>query len=220
MMSILMGARTPRILARACDLGVAMQLTNIARDVGEDARAGRLYLPLQWLRSAGIDPEAWLARPVFSAALGAVVQRLLDAADGLYARSTPVSLDYRSRVVPGSMRHGCSTPKSVAKSSAAAVIQFRAAPWCPGGARRCCSRGPSQRSARRSSAMARQRLRKRNIWLTRWLRRRCRGRCAVIAQAANSTGLLAAWSGSSIFSSSLSVANNLAAPVPNRGGAR
>jgi len=36
-------------LARACDLGVAMQLTNIARDVGEDARAGRLYLPLDWL---------------------------------------------------------------------------------------------------------------------------------------------------------------------------
>ena len=39
-----------------------MQLTNIARDVGEDARAGRLYLPLAWLREAGIDADAWLAR--------------------------------------------------------------------------------------------------------------------------------------------------------------
>jgi phytoene synthase len=87
MMSVLMGARAPHLLARACDLGVAMQLTNIARDVGEDARAGRLYLPLQWLRAAGIDPDEWLARPVFSEALGAVVRRLLVEADGLYARS-------------------------------------------------------------------------------------------------------------------------------------
>lgn len=87
MMSVLMGGRRADVLARACDLGIAMQLTNIARDVGEDARAGRLYLPLAWLREAGIDPEAWLARPVFSARLGAVVARLLHAADVLYARS-------------------------------------------------------------------------------------------------------------------------------------
>jgi phytoene synthase len=64
-----------------------MQLTNIARDVGEDARAGRLYLPLAWLREAGIDPESWLANPGFSAPLGAVTGRLLRAADVLYARS-------------------------------------------------------------------------------------------------------------------------------------
>jgi phytoene synthase len=88
MMSVLMGARTPQLLARACDLGVAMQLTNIARDVGEDAREGRLYLPEQWLRAAGIDPNTWLAQPVFSAGLGRVVQRLLAEADVLYARST------------------------------------------------------------------------------------------------------------------------------------
>jgi 15-cis-phytoene synthase len=88
MMSILMDARTPQLLARACDLGVAMQLTNIARDVGEDARQGRLYLPLQWLRSAGIDPQTWLSRPVFGEALGDVVQRLLNEADILYARSS------------------------------------------------------------------------------------------------------------------------------------
>ena len=37
MMTVLMGVRDPDALARACDLGVAMQLTNIARDVGEDA---------------------------------------------------------------------------------------------------------------------------------------------------------------------------------------
>jgi phytoene synthase len=55
MMCVLMGVRDPHALARACDLGVAMQLTNIARDVGEDARAGRLYLPTDWLEEEGID---------------------------------------------------------------------------------------------------------------------------------------------------------------------
>lgn len=86
MMAILMGARGADALSRACDLGVAMQLSNIARDVGEDARAGRLYLPLAWLRDAGIDPDAWLANPVHSDALGSVVRRLLQTADVLYER--------------------------------------------------------------------------------------------------------------------------------------
>lgn len=88
MMSLVMGRREPAVLARACELGIAMQLSNIARDVGEDARAGRLYLPLQWLREAGIDPEAWLAQPVYDAALAAVVARLLGVADRLYAQSS------------------------------------------------------------------------------------------------------------------------------------
>ncbi|GJD48075.1 hypothetical protein OPKNFCMD_0791 [Methylobacterium crusticola] len=86
MMTLVMGVRSPVALARACDLGVAMQLTNIARDVGEDARAGRLYLPVGWMREAGLDPDAFLARPEPSAALRAVVARLLAAADALYAR--------------------------------------------------------------------------------------------------------------------------------------
>jgi phytoene synthase len=86
MMSLLMGVRSASGLARACDLGVAMQLSNIARDVGEDARQGRLYLPRAWLREAGIDPDAFLAQPQHSAALASVVQRLLDAADTLYRR--------------------------------------------------------------------------------------------------------------------------------------
>jgi len=87
MMSVLMGGLAREVVARACDMGVAMQLTNIARDVGEDARAGRVYLPLAWLREAGIDPDAWLRAPAHSVALGIVVQRLLDTADGLYARA-------------------------------------------------------------------------------------------------------------------------------------
>ena len=87
MMTVLMGIRDPATLARACDLGVAMQLTNIARDVGEDARSGRLYLPRAWLRAEGIDPDAWLAAPIFTPAIGHVVARLLRAADQLYRRA-------------------------------------------------------------------------------------------------------------------------------------
>ncbi|MBR0934196.1 phytoene/squalene synthase family protein [Bradyrhizobium jicamae] len=87
MMSLLMRRRDPNVVARACDLGIAMQLTNIARDVGEDARAGRLYLPLQWLREMGIDPEAWLTKPAFDARIGIVVGRLIEAADVFYARA-------------------------------------------------------------------------------------------------------------------------------------
>lgn len=84
MMAVLMGVRDGDVVARACDLGMAMQLSNIARDVGEDARAGRLYLPLEWLREAGIDPDGWLADPAFSPALGDVVRRLLAVADEFY----------------------------------------------------------------------------------------------------------------------------------------
>ena len=88
MMAMLMGVREPDALARACDLGIAMQLTNIARDVGEDARAGRLFLPLAWLREAGITPDAFLADPRFTPALGRIVLRLLASADFLYERGS------------------------------------------------------------------------------------------------------------------------------------
>jgi phytoene synthase len=86
-MTLLMGVRGPAALARACDLGVAMQYTNIARDVGEDARNGRLYLPHDWLRAEGIEPRDFLAAPAFSPALGRVVARLLRRADLLYRRA-------------------------------------------------------------------------------------------------------------------------------------
>jgi len=87
MMAVLMGRRDPDTLARAADLGVAMQLTNIARDVGEDARAGRLYLPRTWLHRAGIPPREFLADPAHSAELATVVQRLLRVAARLYRRA-------------------------------------------------------------------------------------------------------------------------------------
>lgn len=108
MMATLMGERRPAPIARACDLGVAMQFTNIARDVGEDARAGRLYLPVRWLEEEGIDPKAFLARPVFCAGIGAVVQRLLAAADVLYRRA-----DAGIDALPRSCRPGIRTARLI-----------------------------------------------------------------------------------------------------------
>lgn len=87
MMCVLMHVRDPDALARACDLGVAMQLTNIARDVGEDARMGRIYLPLDWLEEAGIDPLNFTRDPMPTDAVRGMVKRLLAEARRLYLRS-------------------------------------------------------------------------------------------------------------------------------------
>lgn len=84
MMSVLMGVTDVKAVSRACDLGIAMQLTNVARDVGEDARAGRLYLPRSWLKADGLDPEDWLAHPVPLPAIRTAVVRLLETAESLY----------------------------------------------------------------------------------------------------------------------------------------
>jgi len=86
MMSLIMGAASQTAIARASELGVAMQLTNIARDIGEDARNGRLYVPRTWFREIGMDADAWLADPVFDARIAGFTQRLLLRADALYRR--------------------------------------------------------------------------------------------------------------------------------------
>ena len=56
-----LGCQDAAALPRAVDLGIAMQLTNVLRDVGEDAVQGRLYLPLQDLARFGCDPDAVLS---------------------------------------------------------------------------------------------------------------------------------------------------------------
>ena len=84
MMALLMDQREPAVVASACDLGIAMQFTNIARDVGEDARNGRLYLPLHWFAEVGLDPADWLADPQPHPSIRNLVQRLLCEADNLY----------------------------------------------------------------------------------------------------------------------------------------
>jgi len=84
MMGYVMGARGEDTLDRASDLGLAFQMTNIARDVMDDAETGRVYLPGEWLREAGV-PADDIARPEHRPAVHAVAERLLDEAERYYA---------------------------------------------------------------------------------------------------------------------------------------
>jgi len=84
MMASIMGAHDEATLDRACDLGLAFQLTNIARDIVEDARMGRCYLPAAWLREAGI-PQEEIALERHRAALARVATRLVEHAEPYYA---------------------------------------------------------------------------------------------------------------------------------------
>jgi 15-cis-phytoene synthase len=84
MMALIMGVRDKATLLRACDLGLAFQLTNIARDVVEDALAGRCYLPAEWLREAGLDISD-LADPAGQKKAFPLVCRLIDTAEPYYA---------------------------------------------------------------------------------------------------------------------------------------
>lgn len=61
---------------RACDLGLAFQLANIARDIVEDDAAGRCYIPQEWLAEADIKPGEH-AKPHNRFKLAAVVPRLV-----------------------------------------------------------------------------------------------------------------------------------------------
>ena len=99
MMAVVMGVAPDddAVLDRACDLGMAFQLSNIARDVEEDARGGRCYLPGAWLAEMGIPPEA-VAAPEHRDALATLARRLTDraAAFEASARQGTRALSFRS----------------------------------------------------------------------------------------------------------------------------
>jgi len=86
MMAYIMGVRDEPTLDRATDLGLAFQLTNICRDVIEDAEIGRVYLPEDWLIDAGVSVDE-VAAPDNRAALFEVCRRVLSEADRYYASS-------------------------------------------------------------------------------------------------------------------------------------
>jgi phytoene synthase len=67
-----------------------MQLTNICRDVAEDAGRGRLYLPAAWLRERGIDPHEFITKLddyAGDARVAEVIEALLRVADEHYLRA-------------------------------------------------------------------------------------------------------------------------------------
>ena len=85
------GASRADAVRHARTLGVAMQLTNILRDVGEDGRRGRCYLPIDDLAAFGLSPEAVLHDPALertAAWRGFMIQQVARARR-LYAESRP-----------------------------------------------------------------------------------------------------------------------------------
>jgi phytoene synthase len=99
MMAIVMGVRPEdrATLDRASDLGIAFQLNNIVRDICEDARIGRCYLPDEWLAEADIPPGEF-AKPAYRQALASVAARMVEEADryAVSARFGTPALDLRS----------------------------------------------------------------------------------------------------------------------------
>lgn len=75
-------------LVHAVDLGIALQLTNILRDVGEDARNGRIYLPLEEMEQFGYR-ESDLMAGVINEAFCALIYFQMQRAEAYYGRSLP-----------------------------------------------------------------------------------------------------------------------------------
>ena len=81
MMAVLMGVdpEDRATLDRACDLGLAFQLANIARDISEDEAADRCYLPEEWLVEMDIPPGEHM-KPWVRPRLAMLARRLADMA--------------------------------------------------------------------------------------------------------------------------------------------
>ncbi|HEU0078108.1 MAG TPA: squalene/phytoene synthase family protein, partial [Longimicrobiaceae bacterium] len=100
MMCAVLGVRCREAHPHAVDLGIAMQLTNICRDVAEDAYHGRVYLPAERLRRAGTSTEALLAGTAGRAAVARAVAGVLELADRYYASADGGMRDLPPRARP------------------------------------------------------------------------------------------------------------------------
>ena len=100
MMAVVMGVgpTDEDTLDRACDLGLAFQLANIARDLDEDDAAERCYLPLEWLVEADIPPGEQM-KPHYRRALVPLVHRMceMEKAYEASARIGAGRLNFRQR---------------------------------------------------------------------------------------------------------------------------
>jgi 15-cis-phytoene synthase len=80
----LFDVRDPQVLQRAEAMGHAMQLTNILRDVGEDLRAGRCYLPAELMQRHGVHPAGLNAGAPLPPGYPAMLEELMAAAEAAY----------------------------------------------------------------------------------------------------------------------------------------
>ena len=101
MMAVVMGvpADEEETLGHAADLGIAFQLSNIARDIREDHDAGRYYMPADWLAELKVQPQA-LFEPQNADALATIARRLIDRVEFYEARARlgVGRLPFRSRL--------------------------------------------------------------------------------------------------------------------------
>ena len=103
MMHSILGVDSPKATLQAIDLGIAMQLTNIARDVVEDATLGRRYVPGLWV--GHLTPQQindrYKVDPKMRATLAVGIERVLALADIFYAAAVP-----GFAAIPGQARSG------------------------------------------------------------------------------------------------------------------
>lgn len=107
MMTSIFELRDERGREHAIELGLAMQLTNIIRDVGEDYRLGRVYLPADEMAAHGVQPDD-LAAPTVSANLETLLRAQVARARGYYQRAEtgiPLLADDGSQYTVWLMRH-------------------------------------------------------------------------------------------------------------------
>ncbi len=98
-MADLMGVKEKKARAFAVDLGIAMQITNICRDVKEDAEMNRVYVPATLLKKYGITTEELLNQRVSRERIAPMMNELVDLADHYYgsARNAFPSIPLRAR---------------------------------------------------------------------------------------------------------------------------
>jgi len=114
--------------ALAHHLGRALQLTNILRDLDEDAAWGRLYLPREALEAAGIlssDPTLALAHPALGAACAEVLERaknhfreadaIMDRAPRRSVRAPRIMAEAYKRILTRLVARGFSAPRAAVR---------------------------------------------------------------------------------------------------------
>ena len=124
MMCRVLDVHEPRAMPFAIDLGVAMQLTNIARDVLEDARRDRLYLPASFLPSHLTPEQLCAGHAPARAAARMAVDRVLTLASRYYR-----SADQGMRHLPARARLGILTAARVYEAIGAVIDRRRDTYW-------------------------------------------------------------------------------------------
>jgi 15-cis-phytoene synthase len=142
MMCHVLGSREAPAIVHGVHLGMAMQLTNLCRDVAEDWKRGRLYIPIEllpgWAQLETASLESWPPPPRNRRQLAAAVERLLTEADVFY-RSGDAGLPYlswRARVAVATARRVYSAigqrllARQADVTAARAVVPTSRKLWC------------------------------------------------------------------------------------------